>query len=472
LVDFSLNYDYSFLIKKSDEKFLSKEKISNSKERAINALEILDNKNGFGNDFLGWLDLPEKMLRSEELAKIDNIAKQFKEEDAFIIFVGIGGSYLGARAVIECLSPSFYNEQIKIDYPGCKTYFAGNNLSGLYLQSLINILDESNNPLYINVISKSGTTTEPSITFRVLYQYLINRYGRDIANKRIIVTTDAKKGSLLSLAEKFNWEKRFIIPNDVGGRFSVFSPVGLFPIATAGINIKELLTGAKIMIDQLRKKSLDSNPALCYALTRNLLYEQGKTIEIFVTYEPAYFYLAEWWKQLFGESEGKDGKGIYPASITCSTDLHSLGQMIQDGVRNIFETILYVKKQPDDLIVPENPAFQEDNLKYLENRFISDINKTVLEGTVLAHYEGGIPCSLVELDKLDTKSVGSLLYFFEKSAGISGYLLGVNPFDQPAVQHYKDNLNTLLGNPDQKYQENRKAVLRQWKQTYGTYKST
>ena len=467
-----LAFDYSFMIKEDDSEFIGKRDIDKYTPVCLRALTMLDSRSGQGKEFTGWLDIPRLAMESPETTEIEDTASEIIEDDGILVVIGIGGSYLGARAVIESLSPPYFNELHQANRNVAKVYFAGNNVSGPALTSLIHIIDGSNRPLYTNVISKSGTTLESNLGFRVLYGYLRKKFSETELKKRIIVTTDSKKGALFQMSSKHGWNKRLVIPDDVGGRFSVFSPVGLLPIAVAGINIRDLLSGASSFIDPLKSVSLDDNPALAYALTRNILYQKHKQVEIFTGYEPAFHYLAEWWKQLAGESEGKQGMGIVPTSIDCTTDLHSLGQFVQEGSRNIFETILLVKDIFDSITIPRIEEFSEDELGYLEGRKMIDINQTILKGSLMAHYKGGVPCGLIEIDKLDAKSIGGLLYFFQKGIAISAYMLGVNPFDQPGVAAYKDNVNILLGNPSKKYQGKRSDLEEVWRSKKGRNSSS
>lgn len=414
--------------------FLNENEIENLKAQAEYANGLLHSGKGAGSSFLGWVDLPEKALG--ELSAIEECAKEIRENAKVLVVVGIGGSYLGARAVIEAFSSQFPKDD---DF---KVVYAGNNISGAYLTELLEYLDGKE--FYINVISKSGTTTEPAIAFRELKAYAEERYGGD-ASKRIIATTDKAKGALRKLSEEQGY-RSFIIPDDVGGRFSVLTPVGLLPIAAAGIDVKALLEGAVKMQKSLEKSNIEENPAMLYAVLRNALYNKGKSTELMVNYIPRMHYFSEWWKQLYGESEGKDGKGLFPASVDNTTDLHSLGQYVQEGRRNIFETVLRASKEGKDLSVGEDPA-NLDGLNYLKGKKLHEINNTALEATVLAHVDGGVPNLIIELDEISASTYGELLYVFEKACGISGYMLGVNPFDQPGVEAYKRNMFALLGKP-------------------------
>ncbi len=409
---------------------------------ADNSLEnnsALHNKTKKGSDYLGWVNLPFE-LNSDIISDIEKTASDLRTENDVIVVIGIGGSYLGAKAVIEALSKSFVPNRQNIKP---MVVFAGNNISEDYLYELCEFLKDKS--YSVIVISKSGTTTEPAVAFRILKKDLYNRYKNN-ANKRIVVITDKKKGALKQLAD-MNDYKTFVIPNDVGGRFSVLTPVGLLPIAVAGFDIKQLIDGAKNIAKQTGiKKSFDENIAAKYALIRNLLYKNNYNIEVLVNYNPKLKYFAEWWKQLYGESEGKEGKGIFPASASFTTDLHSIGQYIQDGIRNIFETVISVKEPDNKLLLPSDYD-NLDNLNYLAGRRIDHINKSAELGTKLAHVEGGVPNITIEIQKINEYCIGELIYFFEKACGISGYLLDVNPFDQPGVETYKTNMFKILGKP-------------------------
>jgi glucose-6-phosphate isomerase len=408
---------------------------------------------GAGSDFLGWVDLPENYDR-DEFSRIKQAAARIREDSEVLVVIGIGGSYLGARAVIDALSHSFYNMLPNTQRSAPQVLFAGNAISGTYLHDLLEVIGDRD--FSVNVISKSGTTTEPAIAFRIFRDLLEKRYGKEGARKRIYATTDKAKGALLSLAEAEGYE-RFVIPDDVGGRYSVLTAVGLLPIAVAGIDIDELMAGAAAARRWYGEADLDKNAAYRYAALRNILYRKGKLIEILVSYEPALQYFAEWWKQLFGESEGKDQRGLYPASVIFSTDLHSLGQFIQDGMRNLFETVVWVDKPRCDLEVPSD-AENLDGLNYLAGAGLSHVNYQAFQGTLLAHADGGVPNLVVRVPELTPFYVGALIYFFEKACGISGYLLGVNPFDQPGVEAYKRNMFALLGKAG--FEEQRLALLK------------
>lgn len=399
--------------------------------------ELLENKKGAGNDFLGWVNLPSEAIKTAK--EIDSLGKEIRENAEVLISVGIGGSYLGARAVIE----SFLNPFSKAKKGATQVIYAGHNMNGEYFKHLLDYLEEDNKDFYINVISKSGTTTEPAIAFRFLKEYAEKRYGKEGAAKRIIATTDAKKGALKTLSDE-NKYRTFIIPDDVGGRYSVLTPVGLIPIAAAGINIEELIKGFDSMAKLTKDGDYKKNPSMLYAMLRNILYNKGFTTEIMVNYIPRMHYISEWWKQLYGESEGKDKKGIYPSSVDFSTDLHSLGQFIQDGRRGLFETVIRVGSEDIDLSVKKEDS-DLDGLNYLDGKKLHEINKSALEATVLAHVDGGVPNIIIDIDKITPFTIGEILYFFEKACGISGYILGVNPFDQPGVEEYKKNMFAMLG---------------------------
>ena len=395
--------------------------------------------------FLGWLDLPSK-FNKKELDKIKKCAKKIREDSDVLVVIGIGGSYLGARAVIETLNNTFYNYLPKEQRNGPQILYAGNNISGEYLNDLVELI--GNRDLSINVISKSGTTTEPAIAFRFFREFMENKYGIEETRKRIYVTTDKEKGALKKLSEKEEYET-FIIPDNVGGRYSVLTPVGLLPIAVSGIDIDKLLAGARIAEDKYNDSNLKYNECYQYSVIRNILYKQNKNIELLVTYEPKMHYIIEWWKQLFGESEGKEGKGIYPDGADFTTDLHSIGQYIQEGRRNLFETVLNVEGQEANIAI----HVDEDNLdeiNYLSDKTMDYVNKKAMEGTIKAHVDGGVPNIVINIDELNEESLGQLIYFFELACAMSGKLLGVNPFNQPGVEKYKTNMFKLLGKPGYK----------------------
>ncbi|RDY24433.1 glucose-6-phosphate isomerase [Romboutsia maritimum] len=412
------------------------------------AHDMIHNKTGLGNDFLGWVDLP-KNYNKEELKKIKLVAQKIKSDSEVLLVIGIGGSYLGARAAIEMTGHSFRNNISKEDRKSPEIYFVGNNISSTYIMDLLDVIEGKD--ISINVISKSGTTTEPAIAFRIFKEYIENKYGKEEASKRIYATTDSKKGALRQLADEQGYET-FIIPDDVGGRYSVLTPVGLLPIAVAGLDIDEMIKGAYDASEDLKTKDINKNYSYQYATVRNILDRKGKEIELLVNYEPQLHYVGEWWKQLFGESEGKDNKGIFPASLDFSTDLHSMGQYVQSGRRILFETVLNVEKPKRNMTIQDDKA-NLDGLNYLSGKTMDFVNKKAFEGTLLAHTDGEVPNLIINIPRLDEYNFGYLVYFFEKSCAISGYLLGVNPFDQPGVEAYKKNMFALLGKPGYEIQK-------------------
>ena len=417
--------------------FISAEELQNMQPMVNTAHQMLMDRSGPGSDFLGWVDLPVQYDRAEFDAIRAAAEKIQKNCDVFIV-IGIGGSYLGARAVIEFLRSPLYN-QLPKKTP--EIYFSGNSISASSLKELLTLCEGKD--VCINVISKSGTTTEPAVAFRIFRDMLEKKYGADGARERIFVTTDRAKGTLKSFADQAGYQT-FVVPDDVGGRFSVLSAVGLLPIAVAGIDLSALMQGAADARTDFADPALDTNACYRYAALRNILYRKGKTTEILVGYEPYELMFCEWWKQLYGESEGKDQRGIYPASVIFSTDLHSLGQYIQDGLRNLFETVIAVKT-PDVLLeIPHDPA-NIDGLNFLSGKAMSYVNDTAMLGTLFAHNDGGVPNILLELADRSEHSLGYLIYFFERACAISGYLLGVNPFNQPGVEAYKKNMFALLG---------------------------
>ena len=406
------------------------------------AHDMIHNKTGEGNDFLGWVELP-KNYDKEEFDRIKIAANKIKNDSDVLLVIGIGGSYLGARAAIEMLGHSFRNNLKKEDREYPEVYFVGQNISSTYMLDLLDIIKDKD--VSINVISKSGTTTEPAIAFRVFKDFLEKKYGKEEASKRIYATTDAKRGALKQLADEEGYET-FIIPDDVGGRFSVLTPVGLLPIAACGIDIDAIMTGAKEAMEDFSNPILSENYSYQYAVVRNVLHRKGKDIELMVNYEPSLHYVSEWWKQLYGESEGKDNKGIYPASVDFSTDLHSMGQYIQEGKRILFETVINVENAKREIIINEEKV-DLDGLNYLAGETVDFVNQKALQGTLIAHTDGQVPNLLINIEALDEHNFGYLVYFFEKACAISGYLLGVNPFDQPGVEAYKKNMFALLGKP-------------------------
>ncbi|MBE6530280.1 MAG: glucose-6-phosphate isomerase [Ruminococcaceae bacterium] len=410
--------------------------------------QILREKSGPGNQFLGWVDLP-KNYDKEEFARIENAAEKIKKTCQVLVVIGIGGSYLGARAVIEFLRSPNYN-LLKKDTPNI--YFAGNSISADSLNDLLALCEGKD--ICVNVISKSGTTTEPAVAFRVFRNLLEKKYGKEGARERIFVTTDRARGTLKQFSTEAGYET-FVVPDDVGGRFSVLTAVGLLPIAVAGIDIKKLMEGAAAAMEKYTSPELDKNDCYLYAAIRNILFRKGKNIEILAGYEPFALLFNEWWKQLYGESEGKDGKGIYPASVIFSTDLHSLGQYIQDGNRILFETVLNIQDTKKSFEIPNDPA-NIDGLNFLSGKDLDDVKRTATLATVLAHVDGGVPNILIDLDERNEYTLGELIYFFELACAISGYVLGVNPFDQPGVESYKKNMFALLGKPG--YEEMREEL--------------
>ncbi len=423
--------------------FLKEEEIEAGGEAVRRALHNLEKGDGAGGEYTGWLRYA-RSLPDAEIGSMVNLAEEVRAEaDAFVV-IGIGGSYLGARAVIEGLSHAFPALLSPDRSQGPLIFFAGQNLSGRYLEELLEVLEDRS--VYVNMISKSGTTTEPGLAFRVLREHLIRRYGRKGAARRIISTTDAVRGALRKVTEEEGY-RSFVIPDDIGGRFSVLTPVGLFPVAVAGVPIATLVEGAASMMEACSRPDLAQNPAALYAGARNLLLEKGYSTEILVSYDPKLQYFAEWWKQLFGESEGKDGKGIFPASVLFTSDLHSMGQWIQDGRRSIFETVLHVEREGSTLQVPADASGLEDGLGYLEGRTWPEIQEKAYQGTKMAHRQGGVPVLVLEVPERNAFTLGQMIQFFETACGISGYLLGVNPFNQPGVEAYKQNMFALLGKP-------------------------
>ena len=417
-------------------------KIMEYSKKVEEIYEELHSKKDNENEFLGWINLPSNYDK-EEFARIQKCAKKIKEDSEILLVIGIGGSYLGARAVIETLTHTFQNYLEKGKRKVPQILYVGNNISGTYLEDLIDLIGEKD--ISVNVISKSGTTTEPAIAFRVFREFLENKYGVEEARKRIYVTTDSKKGALKKLSEEEGYET-FVIPNNVGGRYSVLTPVGLLPISVAGIDIDKLMQGAKFAEEKNSDKNLKYNDCYKYAVLRNILYQNEKNIEILVTYEPKMHFFIEWWKQLYGESEGKEKKGIYPSGAEFTTDLHSMGQYIQEGRRNLFETVLNIEKTKSEITI----NLDEDNLdglNYITGKTLDYVNKKAMEGTIKAHVEGGVPNIVINIEKLNEEAIGHLIYFFELACAVSGKLLGINPFDQPGVEKYKTNMFKLLGKP-------------------------
>lgn len=435
------------------QKFIAAHEFAAIEPQIMAANRLLESRQGPGSDFLGWLDLPTKYDRAE-FKRIKAAAKRIQKQSEVLVVIGIGGSYLGAKAALEFCGHSFHNNLPKKARRAAspsgaggaflpEIYFAGTNISPVYLAHLQEVIGERN--FSVNVISKSGTTTEPAIAFRVFKKKLEEKYGKDGARERIYATTDAQRGALKTLATQEGYET-FVVPDDVGGRFSVLTAVGLLPVAAAGIDIEQLMRGAADARARYKAAPFAENDVLQYAAARNILHRKGKDIELMVNYEPRCHFIAEWWKQLYGESEGKDQKGIFPASVDFTTDLHSMGQYVQDGRRHLFETILEIERPDVDLTI-EKEAVDLDGLNYLAGKTLDYVNKKAAEGTLMAHTEGGVPCLKVRIPEASAHGLGQLFYFFEKACAVSGYLLGVNPFDQPGVEAYKKNMFALLGKP-------------------------
>ncbi len=432
--------------------FVSSEEIANFKSIVMEARETLLSKSGVGNDFLGWIDLPINYDKVE-FARIKSAAKKIQGDSDVLLVIGIGGSYLGARAAIEFLGHSFYNVLDKGRRKTPEIYFVGNSISSKYIKDLQDVLEGKD--FSINIISKSGTTTEPAIAFRVFKEMLIAKYGREGANKRIYATTDKARGALKSLADEEGYES-FVVPDDVGGRFSVLTAVGLLPIATVGLDIDKLMEGAASGRKKAIEEPYESNDALMYAAIRNILLRKGKVVELVANYEPSLHYISEWWKQLFGESEGKDQRGIFPAAVDLTTDLHSMGQFIQDGARIMFETVMSVEESPAEILLNKEDV-DTDGMNYLAGKSVDFVNKSAMNGTILAHTDGNVPNLMVHIPEQNAFHLGELFYFFEFACGVSGYILGVNPFNQPGVEGYKKNMFALLGKPG--YEEAREKLL-------------
>ncbi|OZM56182.1 glucose-6-phosphate isomerase [Lottiidibacillus patelloidae] len=432
-----LTFDYTKALS-----FFGEHELTYLNEKVEQAHKAIHEKTGAGNDYLGWVDLPSN-YDQDEFTRIEKAAEKIKSDSDVLIVIGIGGSYLGAKSAIDLLNNTFYNELPKEKRQGPQVFFAGNNISSTYLKHLLDLIEGKD--VSVNVISKSGTTTEPAIAFRIFRKLLEEKYGKEEARKRIYATTDASKGALKQLASEEGYET-YIIPDDVGGRFSVLTAVGLLPIAVSGINIQEVMEGALAASKDFNNPSLHENEAYQYAAVRNILYSKGKTTEILANYEPALTGFSEWWKQLFGESEGKDQKGIFPASVSFSTDLHSMGQYVQDGRRNIFETVLNVEKVAEEIFIEKEDS-DLDGLNYLAGETVDYVNKKAMLGTMLAHTDGNVPNLILNIPELTPYHYGYIVYFFEKACAMSGYLLAVNPFDQPGVEAYKKNMFALLGKP-------------------------
>ena len=443
-----VTFDYA-----AAKSFISDEELKMMERIAEDAKNTLVSKTGAGNDFLGWIDLPVDYDK-EEFARIQKAAKKIQSDSEVLLVIGIGGSYLGARAAIEFLRHGFYNNVSKEVRKTPEIYFVGNNISTNYISELLDVVGDRD--FSINMISKSGTTTEPAIAFRVFKKKLIEKYGKEEANKRIYATTDKAKGALKNLANEEGYES-FVVPDDVGGRFSVLTGVGLLPIAVSGADITKLMEGAASMREECLQKPFMENDSVLYAAIRNILLRKGKGVEILANYEPSFHYVAEWWKQLYGESEGKDQKGIFPAAVDLTTDLHSMGQFIQDGQRCMFETVVNIEKSRHEIVMEEEEN-DLDGLNYLAGKNVDFINKSAMKGTMLAHTDGQVPNLVVNVPEQNEFYLGQLFYFFEFACGVSGYILGVNPFDQPGVESYKKNMFALLGKPG--FEERRAELLK------------
>lgn len=443
-----ITFDYS-----KTAGFISEEEIGYMSRLTEQAKDVLVSKNGAGNDFLGWIDLPVDYDK-EEFSRIEKAAEKIKKDSDVLIVIGIGGSYLGARAAIEFLRHGFYNSLPKEKRGTPEIYYVGNSISSTYLQGVIDVIGDRD--FSVNVISKSGTTTEPAIAFRIFKKMLEDKYGQEEAAKRIYATTDKARGALKDLATKEGYES-FVVPDDVGGRFSVLTAVGLLPIAVSGADIKTLMDGAASGRELALNEKFEDNEAMKYAAIRNILLRKGKSVEVLANYEPALHYIGEWWKQLYGESEGKDQKGIFPAAVDFTTDLHSMGQFIQDGARIMFETVMNVEEARETITI-EKEAEDLDGLNYLAGKTMDFVNKSAMNGTILAHTDGSVPNLMIKIPKMDEFHLGQLFYFFEFACGVSGYILGVNPFNQPGVESYKRNMFALLGKPG--YEEEREALLK------------
>ncbi len=443
-----VTFDYS-----KAKTFISEHEIVSMKKIAENAKAELLGREGAGNDFLGWIDLPVDYDK-EEFARIKEAAKKIQGDSEVLLVIGIGGSYLGARAAIEFLRHNFYNMVSKEIRKTPEIYYVGNSISSTYLKHLMDVIGERD--FSVNIISKSGTTTEPAIAFRIFKEMLEKRYGKEEAAKRIYATTDKARGALKNLSTEEGYET-FVVPDDVGGRFSVLTAVGLLPIAVSGADIDQLMAGAADARDRALNASYEENDAVLYAAIRNILHRKGKAVEILANYEPSFHYVSEWWKQLYGESEGKDQKGIFPASVDLTTDLHSMGQFIQDGSRIMYETVLNVEESAEEIVIQEEPV-DLDGLNYLKGKTVDFVNKSAMNGTMLAHTDGNVPNLVVNIPKQDEFSLGQLFYFFEFACGVSGYILGVNPFNQPGVESYKKNMFALLGKPG--FEKEREELLK------------
>ena len=442
-----VTFDYS-----KAKAFISDHEMVSMKKIAEQAKAELLGKEGAGNDFLGWIDLPVDYDK-EEFARIQKSAAKIQEDSEVLLVIGIGGSYLGARAAIEFLRHNFYNMVPREVRKTPEIYYVGNSISSTYLKHLMDVIGDRD--FSVNIISKSGTTTEPAIAFRVFKEMLIEKYGKEEAAKRIYATTDKARGALKNLANEEGYES-FVVPDDVGGRFSVLTAVGLLPIAAAGLDIDKLMEGAASGRKKALEDPYESNDALLYAAIRNILLRKGKNVEIVANYEPSLHYVSEWWKQLFGESEGKDQKGIFPAAVDLTTDLHSMGQFIQDGARIMFETVMSVEESPAEILLNKEDV-DTDGMNYLAGKSVDFVNKSAMNGTILAHTDGNVPNLMVRIPEQNEFYLGELFYFFEFACGVSGYILGVNPFNQPGVESYKRNMFALLGKPG--YEDEREKLL-------------
>ena len=443
-----LTFDYSKV-----SGFVSAEEVENMKKLVMDAKELLLSREGAGNDFLGWIDLPVDYDK-EEFARIKEAAAKIQSDSDVLLVIGIGGSYLGARAANEFLHHSFYNNLSKEARKAPEIYYVGNSISSTYLKDLCDLLEGKD--FSVNIISKSGTTTEPAIAFRIFKEMLEKKYGKEGAAKRIYATTDRAKGALKKLATEEGYET-FVVPDDVGGRFSVLTAVGLLPIAASGADIDALMAGAAFARENALNAPFEENNSLQYATLRNIFLRKGKSVEVTANYEPSLHYVSEWWKQLYGESEGKDQRGLFPASVDLTTDLHSMGQFIQDGARIMFETVISMEESRETVTINEEPV-DLDGLNYLAGKTVDFVNKCAMKGTVVAHTDGQVPNLMVHVPKQDAFCLGQLFYFYEFACGISGYLLGVNPFNQPGVESYKKNMFALLGKPG--YEAERDAIMK------------
>ena len=437
--------DTLYFCYKNAQKFIGDHEVESIKPAVLDAAKRLKEKTGDGKDFLGWIDLPVNYDK-EEFARIKKAAEKIRNDSDILFVIGIGGSYLGARAAIDFVKHSFYNDLPKEKRKAPQIYYVGNSMSAAYIEELIDLIGDKD--FSVNVISKSGTTTEAAVAFRVFRELTEKKYGKEGAAKRIYSTTDKARGALKTLSDEEGYEC-FVIPDDVGGRFSVLTAVGLLPIAASGADIDKLMEGAAHIREICLNNDFSENPALRYAAIRNILYRKGKSVEILANYEPSLHYISEWWKQLYGESEGKDQKGIFPASVDLTTDLHSMGQFIQDGSRLMYETVLVVEKPRRDFTL-KSAENDIDCLNYLSGKTMDYVNKCAMKGTIAAHVDGNVPTLLIEIPEQTEYHLGELFYFFEFAVGVSGYMLGINPFDQPGVEFYKANMFRLLGKPGAK----------------------